>query len=105
MVLVRCYGHKSDLLIDRQAEIRNMKLLNEGGCGSELYASFKNGICYEFLRGTTLTSDTVFNPDIYPLVARAMANLHKIKIEAWKIAKTVDCFSNHYYSSLQVFFC
>ena len=52
MVLVRVYGAKTELIIDRNAEIRNMTVLNEVGCGCELYAQFGNGLAYEFLPGT-----------------------------------------------------
>ena len=48
MILIRVYGQNSDLMIDRQKEIRNMKILHSNGCGAELYAIFKNGIAYEY---------------------------------------------------------
>ena len=51
MVLVRVYGAKTELIIDRQAEIRNMLVLNKAGCGCQLYAKFNNGLAYEYLPG------------------------------------------------------
>ena len=51
MVLVRVYGEKTETIIDRNAEIRNMIVLNQVGCGCELYAQFQNGLAYEFLPG------------------------------------------------------
>ena len=65
----RCYGYKTDLLIDRDAEIRNMKLMHSHGVGAQLMATFNNGISYEFLKGETLTPESVIQPDIYPLVS------------------------------------
>ena len=77
MVLVRVYGAKTELIIDRNAEIRNMMLLNKAGCGCQLYAIFGNGLCYEYLPGDILTIESAKNPAIYPLVASAMAYMHK----------------------------
>ncbi|CAG9859427.1 unnamed protein product [Phyllotreta striolata] len=78
-VLVRIYGNKTDLIIDRKAETRNILLLNRAGLAPDLYATFRNGLAYKFLPGKTLTSDTVRNPVIYELVARQMARLHKVQ--------------------------
>jgi hypothetical protein len=55
MVLVRVYGAKTELIIDRNAEVRNMTVLNQVGCGCELYAQFSNGLAYEFLHGEMYT--------------------------------------------------
>ena len=76
MILIRVYGHNSELMINRMSEIRNMMLLHENGCGSELYASFQNGLAYQFLPGSTLTLETVVDPGMFPLVAEACAKIH-----------------------------
>jgi len=81
VVLIRGYGYKSDLLIDRRLEIRNMQVLHKNGMGSELYASFRNGIVYQFLKGSTLTVDTVSSPEVFPAVARLMRELHAVQLE------------------------
>ena len=67
MVLVRVYGAKTELIIDRTAEIRNMLVMNKVGCGCQLYAKFGNGLAYEFLPGETLTIETAKSEKIYPL--------------------------------------
>ena len=53
-VLVRVNGIGTEIIIDRDAEKKNMKILQKNGCGSELYAEFNNGISYEYLHGDTL---------------------------------------------------
>ena len=53
-VLVRVYGIGTEIIIDRDAEKKNMKMVQKIGCGSELYAEFNNGISYEYLHGDTL---------------------------------------------------
>ena len=77
MVLVRVYGAKTELIIDRDAEIRNMIVLSENGCGCQLYAQFGNGLAYEFLPGETLTIESVKSAEIFPKVAETMAKMHK----------------------------
>jgi len=79
-VLVRVYGNKTDLLIDRKAETRNILRLNSAGLAPELYATFENGLAYEFVPGCTLTDKTVTQPEIYQLVAAHMAHMHQVKI-------------------------
>lgn len=59
---------------------RNILLLNKLGLAPKLYATFKNGLSYEFVPGETLTVKTVRNPDIYKLVATHMAKLHKVNV-------------------------
>ena len=77
MVLVRVYGAKTELFIDRASEIRNMLVLAKAGCGCRLYAKFANGLAYEYIPGDILTIETAKSKDVYPRVAAAMAKMHK----------------------------
>lgn len=79
MILIRVYGHKTDLFIDRKAETRNIRILNKAGYTHSIYATFNNGLAYEFVEGETLTIKTVRNPVVYQLVAKRMAQMHKLK--------------------------
>lgn len=78
MVLVRVYGAKTELIIDRHSEIRNMLKLNAVGCGCQLYAKFANGLAYEFIPGHILSIATAKDESVYPKVAKAMAKMHKL---------------------------
>lgn len=78
VVLVRVYGNKTDLLIDRKSETRNIKLLHSYGFAPSLFATFKNGLAYEYVPGVTLTPQTVTRPEIWQLVASRMAEMHKV---------------------------
>ncbi|XP_030762484.1 ethanolamine kinase isoform X1 [Sitophilus oryzae] len=80
-VLVRIYGNKTDLIIDRKAETRNILTLSKQGLAPNLYATFENGLAYRYQPGYTLNKQTVRDPLIYPLIARKMAKLHKAKVE------------------------
>lgn len=79
VVLVRVYGNKTDLLIDRKKETENIRLLHRYGYAPALYATFRNGLAYEFVPGVTLTPDTVRDERTWPLVARRMAQMHKVQ--------------------------
>ncbi|XP_038071040.1 ethanolamine kinase 1-like isoform X1 [Patiria miniata] len=79
MVLVRIYGKKTELLIDREAEIRTFVLLHQAGCGSKLYARCNNGLCYEYLPGVVLDPKTVREERIYKLIIKEMIKMHSIK--------------------------
>ncbi|KAF5286388.1 hypothetical protein FQA39_LY16308 [Lamprigera yunnana] len=79
-VLIRIYGNKSDLMIDRNSEKRNIVLLNDAGFSPRLYATFENGLVYEYIPGHTLSSKLINQPEIYQLVARHMAYIHQVKV-------------------------
>jgi len=82
VILVRIYGNKTDLLIDRNAEKRNIKLLHGHKLAPQLYATFKNGLCYEYVPGVTPNSQSIYEPKIWKLVATHMANMHKLPLSS-----------------------
>ena len=86
LVLIRIYGEDTDKFIDRDREKKNMKMMELGGCGSKLYAAFKNGLSYEFVHGKVLESSMLFDPQIYREVAKCLAKMHKVKIEASSVS-------------------
>lgn len=59
---------------------RNIILLNKLGLAPNLYATFENGLSYEFVPGCTLNENSVKEPRICKLVAQKMAKLHKVKL-------------------------
>jgi len=78
MLLVRVYGQKTDAIIDREAEKRNMVLMSDLGCAKPLHAVFANGLCYGFVHGQCLDADTVRLPVVNRLVAAEMARIHAV---------------------------
>lgn len=82
VVLIRIYGHKTDMLIDRLAETRNIKMLQRHGFAPSLYAVFQNGLAYEFVPGCTLTPQSVCDARVWPLVARHMAKMHRLVVRS-----------------------
>ncbi|XP_067387612.1 ethanolamine kinase 2 isoform X2 [Emydura macquarii macquarii] len=77
-VLVRVYGRKTELFVDRENELKNFQVLRAHGCAPNLYCTFQNGLCYEFMRGTALGPEHVREPQIFRLIAWEMAKMHTI---------------------------
>ncbi|KAK8050358.1 kinase-like protein [Apiospora phragmitis] len=75
-VLLRAYGHGTDVLIDRQRETQNHELLMQHGLAPELLARFSNGMMYRYLRGTVTTPKNLREPRVYLAVARRLAQWH-----------------------------
>lgn len=68
------------MLIDRHAELSNVKFLHLHGLAPALFASFENGICYEFVHGVTLNAESVKEENIWKSIAVRMAKMHKLKL-------------------------
>lgn len=65
VVLVRIYGNKTELLVDREEEVKSFRVLQAHGCAPQLYCTFSNGLCYEFMQGEALDPEHVCNPEIF----------------------------------------
>lgn len=71
-VLVRIYGKKTEIIVDRNLELITIYVLHKAECSAPLYAKFNNGIAYGFVPGSCLDPETVRDPDIGKLVAEEM---------------------------------
>ena len=80
VLLVRIYGHNSELMIDRVAEKQNMAMLFKAGLAPQLYATFQNGLVYDYIPGVTLNYKNVNEPKVWKLVAANMAKMHKLPL-------------------------
>lgn len=78
VLLIRIYGEKTELFIDRKIEIRNMKLMNGAGLSPPLLASFNNGICYGFTPGSVISYDMAVDDTISGLIAAKLAKMHSV---------------------------
>lgn len=78
-VLIRVYGEKTELFIDRDLEVRNMQMMCDAGLCAPLYCAFANGLCYGFSPGEVLDTKMVRDPDISRLIARRLAKMHSIR--------------------------
>ncbi|KAM4619243.1 ethanolamine kinase 1 [Polymixia lowei] len=78
-VLVRVYGRMTELYLNREREVEMFQVLHAHGCGPQIYCSFQNGICYEFVRGAVLDDELLRQPSIYRLIATEMGKIHSIQ--------------------------
>ncbi|XDG10453.1 hypothetical protein ABKA04_010068 [Annulohypoxylon sp. FPYF3050] len=77
-VLLRAYGHGTDVLIDRHRETQNHELLMNHDLAPELLARFNNGMIYRYIRGTVTQPADLRESPIYLAVARRLAQWHAI---------------------------
>ncbi|XP_048409163.1 ethanolamine kinase 2 [Stegostoma tigrinum] len=78
VVLVRVYGNKTELFVDRDNELKSFQVLHANGCAPKLYCTFQNGLCYEFMHGTALCPQRVREPTLFRLIATELARIHCI---------------------------
>ncbi|CAG8648629.1 10586_t:CDS:2 [Cetraspora pellucida] len=79
-VLIRTYGKKSDVIIDRVMETTNIVSLSKHGLVREVYCRFNNGIVYGYTPGRALSVPDMSNQHICLLIAEHMAVWHKVNI-------------------------
>ena len=80
MVLVRLDGEGTSLFIDREAEIMVMLALNRAGIIPPVYCKVRNGMCYGFAPGRTITENEMSDEQMMKRIARAVARLHSVEI-------------------------
>ncbi|KAJ8381922.1 hypothetical protein SKAU_G00027000 [Synaphobranchus kaupii] len=78
VVLVRVYGHKTELFLDRENEVKSFRVLQAHRCAPRLYCTFNNGLCYEFLQGTALEPEHIRSSSVFRQIARQLAKYHAI---------------------------
>ncbi|KAI1351181.1 kinase-like domain-containing protein [Xylaria sp. FL0043] len=75
-ILLRAYGHGTDVIIDRHRETQNHELLMKYGLAPKLLARFRNGMMYRFIQGKVCQPADLRDPSIYLAVARRIAQWH-----------------------------
>ncbi|XP_065647110.1 ethanolamine kinase 1 isoform X2 [Hydra vulgaris] len=80
IVLVRIYGNKTDLVIDRAQELRNFEELSRCGIAPSIYCTFSNGYCYKYMEGRALNPKDFSDKNILNLCARQVANIHCLQL-------------------------
>lgn len=56
-VIVKIYGKNSDLIVDRQAEIKFMIYLAKFHLSPTIVLTFNNGFIYQYIPGTSIQND------------------------------------------------
>ncbi|XP_069133740.1 ethanolamine kinase 1-like [Argopecten irradians] len=78
-IVIRVYGQKTDLIIDRDSEKKNMIILSKEDICPPLYAVFENALMYGFASGQVLNEKTVRDDHIANLVARELVKLQLVR--------------------------
>lgn len=76
-VLIRVYGHGTNLIIDRHREFISHLILNSIDLAPNVYCRFKNGLIYGYLSGRSLKPEELSNETLFPLIAQQLGNWHK----------------------------
>ncbi|KAI8887362.1 kinase-like protein [Backusella circina FSU 941] len=79
-VLVRAYGKGSELIIDRKQEITNIITLSSQNLCPPLYARFKNGLMYGYIKGRVSTVEDMARPKEAEWIAKRLALWHKVSL-------------------------
>lgn len=79
-VLVRIYGEKTELIINRAEERINIQFLYKNGCAKPIYCTFNNGLCYGFQEGHVVGESAMREKHYAQLIATELARLHTLTI-------------------------
>mmetsp|Transcript_7572 Transcript_7572/g.18796 ORF Transcript_7572/g.18796 Transcript_7572/m.18796 type:complete len:369 (-) Transcript_7572:136-1242(-) len=79
-VAVKVFGAKTELLIDRAAELQLLLHLNKDGFGAQVLAVFGNGRVEDFMTALTLTPTDMCDPHYVPRIARKLRQLHQVDV-------------------------
>lgn len=77
MVLVKVYGD-SITAESKSTEIGLMRLFAHQRFGSRIYATFSNGVAYEYANGITLDFKVAVDKNVYPLIAKKVGLMHRV---------------------------
>ncbi|KAJ3368656.1 hypothetical protein GGF31_006218 [Allomyces arbusculus] len=78
--LVRVYGHGTDELIDRDAEVRNMAYLAKHALAPPLHARLNNGLVYGYVHGVPANPEDLADAKVWPAIARHVAEWHGLPL-------------------------
>ncbi len=76
--LVRVYGEKTEVMINRESELRTLICLAKKGICSPLYGRFNNGICYGYVEGIPFVPEDMKAEGKYRQVACQLALFHTV---------------------------
>ena len=75
-ILMRAYGNGTEVLINRDREMRAHSLLASMGLAPPLLARFENGLMYRFVQGDVCTPEDLRKPEVYRKVAKLLGQWH-----------------------------
>lgn len=91
-VALRVFGENTELIIDREQELRTIVEINRGGFGAHILGTFANGRIESFLYGETLAPGDMALPGVFPSVARRLAAFHSLDVGG--VTRAEACFES-----------
>ncbi|KAI9591562.1 choline/ethanolamine kinase [Syncephalis fuscata] len=79
-ILIRAYGRRSEVIIDRKQEITNLVCLAKLGLCPPLYGRFNNGLVYGFIPGRVLQPEQLNDAHMGRCIADKLASWHRVLI-------------------------
>eukprot|EP01023_Acetabularia_acetabulum_P067043 TRINITY_DN9166_c0_g2_i3.p1 TRINITY_DN9166_c0_g2~~TRINITY_DN9166_c0_g2_i3.p1 ORF type:complete len:453 (+),score=23.57 TRINITY_DN9166_c0_g2_i3:138-1496(+) len=83
-VTVRIFGDNTDLIIDRERELRNLLQITGQGFGATVLATFENGRVEEYLEAYTLTPGDLRDSLLSGKIAQKLWEFHNVQVEETK---------------------
>lgn len=81
-LIIKLYGEKTELFIDRQAEINAMTIFSKHNVFPQrVLLQFQNGVIYEYASGKACSREDVRKEDISQLIAIKLAEFHNVPYE------------------------
>jgi ethanolamine kinase len=78
ILTVRLYGPNTDLVIDRERELKALPYISAAGFGAELLSVFSNGMVQSFIDARTLEPSDMRNPKIATEIAKELRRFHQV---------------------------
>lgn len=75
-LLMRAYGKGTDVLIDREREMKAHNLLASMDLAPPLLARFENGLIYKYVQGDVCSPEDLRKPEVYRKVADLLGQWH-----------------------------
>eukprot|EP00884_Botryococcus_braunii_P013405 jgi/Botrbrau1/22065/Bobra.0024s0074.1 len=79
-VVLRVFGDKTEVLIDRENELRTLLYLNQKGFGARVLGTFDNGRVESFLNMRTCSTEDLKVPRISAGIAMKLRKLHGVRM-------------------------
>ncbi|XP_078432353.1 protein kinase superfamily protein isoform X2 [Wolffia australiana] len=77
---VRLYGPNTDVIINRERELKAINYLSAAGFGAKLLGIFKNGMVQSFIKARTLSPEDMSKPHLVAKIARELHRFHQVAI-------------------------
>ncbi|CAF1143163.1 unnamed protein product [Didymodactylos carnosus] len=101
-LLIKIYGHDTDLFIDRQNELNIMKKISNHGFSNNILLQFSNGYICSYIPGEACNSKQVLSEHISFLIAKKLAHYHSLPLPNEKLGTCLISRMKKFFSAIKV---